>query len=144
MADEIRQYLVDQLKPLLPEKWRWYAYNTNLDNLSTPVAMLWLQTITRTPEAPMGFRSTTFLLTIVEPKQDPAQREDPLDENLIELVDAIDTIPNVRWTRAERATFQDTYLAFDITLEIITKKDVIKNEVVTSLDAPISTETETP
>jgi hypothetical protein len=120
---EIRQYLVDQLKPLLPSKWRWYAYIANPDVLSTPVAILQLQTITRTPEAPLSGHTVAFTLTIVEPKTDPAKREDPLDESLIELVYAIDTIPNVKWTRAERAMFQDTYLAFDITLEVVTSKE---------------------
>jgi hypothetical protein len=119
----IRNWVIEQLTPLLPKSWKLIPYSTNLDRLSQPVVMLQLQSLSRTPSAPNSGHTVEFTLTVIEPNTDPAQREDLLDDKLDDLVYAIETIPNVTWTKAERAMFADSYLAFDITLEIVTKKD---------------------
>jgi hypothetical protein len=121
---EIRQWVADQLKPFVePRGWLFVRYSTSLSKLSRPVAMLKLQALRRTPEAPGSGHTVEFVLTLIDPAIDPEKREDSLDENLIELVYALDTIPNVRWTNAQRVMFDDKNLAFDITLEVLTSKD---------------------
>ena len=107
----IRDWVIDQVKPLLPRGWRLIPYSTNLDVLSTPVVMLKLQSIARTPEAPNASRTAEFVLTIIEPKTDPQAREDALDDNLLALIYAIDKLPSLKWTKATRALFADNYLA---------------------------------
>lgn len=120
----IREFVVSTLKPLLPSDWRWYAYGTNLDTLSTPVAMLRLRSIERNPANPQGSRIAEFTLTIIEPKVDPATREDALDEKLIDLLDAIDEIPQLAWSTAEQGLADaGSHLGFDITLKLPFSKE---------------------
>jgi hypothetical protein len=120
---QVRKWVEDQLTPHLPDTWRFIRYDTNVDRISQTIVMLKLQSIARTPSAPNSGHTVEFVLTVVEPRIDPKLREDDLDEKLIEIVYAIDTVPNIRWTNAQRVLFNDTNLAFDITLEVVTSKD---------------------
>ena len=119
----IRKAVIDSIRPLLPKGWRLYDHNRSLDDITAPVVMLHIEAITRTPQAPQGHRTVTYLLTVIEPLYEPGRADDALDEKLIELVDALDTVPKLRWMDAKRVTFQDTRPAYDITLEVLTVKE---------------------
>jgi hypothetical protein len=125
--DTARAYLIEQLTPLLPATWKLLPYFTNLDVQTQTVAMLVLESVQRAPEAPNSTHEITFTLQLREPKTDPAKREDSLDESLDDLIFALDTIPNTKWTKAERVlhgTPGAESLSFDISITVYTNKKV--------------------
>ena len=115
-VDNMRTAVTGYLKPLLPTSWRIVPYVTNLDSISQPVAMLKLQSVEKHPQAPKTERIVTYVLTVIEPKTAPGPADDALDTNLIRLLDAIDDVPGLIWSKAERVIAQDSNPAFDITL----------------------------
>lgn len=124
MADvNLRKFVTDALKPLLPTAWRLVPYSTNLDQISKPVVMLKLQTIAKLPEAPNSHRTVSYVLTVIEPKITPGALDDDLDDHVVDLLAAIDDLPNFAWTKAERVLFSDSNQAYDITLEIPIRKE---------------------
>lgn len=128
MADvNLREFITDALKPLLPPSWTLIPYPRNIDVITKPVAMLKLQTVKRTEAAPQGARTLSYILTVIEPKSDPKAGQDSLDDELIDLLNAIDQLNNVVWKTAERVSFGDPnepgLPAYDITLEISITKE---------------------
>lgn len=117
----VRRDVVALLKPLLPRTWKLVPYGTNLDALGTaPVVMLLLDSIVRSPTAPMSQRLVRFNLQVIEPKVDPATREDALDDKLLILLEKIDLLPvPIRFLEAKRGMTPDqTNVAYDISLEV--------------------------
>ena len=119
----IRAQLATQLKPLLPRAWKIVDHQTNLDVLDNPVVMLKQQSIRRAPAAPQGAHIVSFTVTVVAPQTDLQRAEDALDEKVDTLIHALDANQSLNWTDAEKVLFQDSYLAYDITLEVISRKD---------------------
>ena len=118
-----RSYVTDAIKPLLPKGWKLLPYSTNLDVLSQPVVMLKLNSVTRTPGAPNGAHTVTYTLAVIEPKTDPGSADDALEDKLFDLLHAIDTVANLTWSNAERVLFGDSNPAFDISLQLVSRKD---------------------
>lgn len=121
----VRQDLIAQLKPLLPPKWKLIPYATNLDELSSTVVMISIQSIERSKEAPQSQRTYSSTLTILTPLQIGTERaDDAIDDDVIDLLDAIDKLERVKWTKAERGLGNNANnLGFDITLEVLYRKD---------------------
>lgn len=76
----------------------------------------------RLAEAPQGSLRNTVVLTVVDPHEDQTAAENALDDSVLELVTAIDTLPKINWTNAEKVLV-DPYLGWDITLTVITEKE---------------------
>lgn len=113
---DIRRHVVDVLAPLLPRTWKWFDHSTSLDALSTTTLVLTLEDITRMPESPKTWRNVTYTLTILDPSTNPAQRENSLDDSIVELLNAIDDIPDLAWSKAQRGTV-GVNLGFDVSLQ---------------------------
>lgn len=124
VADQYRRWVTDQLKPLVPRRWDLSPYTRVPESINTPTVIVTLQKIQRLPEAPLGGQIATYLVTIVDPATDPTQADKALDDEVIDLIAALDStrnehgFPVLRWTSAERASYADTYLAFDISVEV--------------------------
>lgn len=116
-----RQELAAALKPLLPSKWRIVDSSTNLDALSTTVVVLKQLRIERAPAAPAGAHSIGFVVTVASPLPDSQRAEDDLDDSVNALIHAID-VAGISWTLAEKVMF-DNYLAYDITLTVVSTKE---------------------
>lgn len=119
----IRAQLAASLKPLLSTGWRIIDHQDNLDTFTSPVVMLKQQEIEPAPAAPAGAHIVTLVVTIADPKTDPGPAEDSLDENVDNLIHALDSIDYLNWTKATKVLFQDRYLAYDINLEVISRKE---------------------
>lgn len=113
-----RQQLAAALKPLLPKDWRIIPYQKNLDALSTTVVMLKLSHLTKLPAAPLSHVRTTWTITVADPSTDIEKAEDALDDEVTSVCLAINQIPGIKWVDATKVTFQDKYLAWDITSEL--------------------------
>lgn len=119
MADaDLRQFVMDALAPLLPKKWKFVPVPRNLDTIDVPTLVLSLQSISRTASAPLGSRDVEYTLTIIEPKTDPLVAHMALDDLIVDLLGAIDDLPDLVWRTATAVTYGDTAtnFAFDITL----------------------------
>lgn len=120
----VRHYLIDQLKPLLPRAWKLYPYSTTPDAFTKPIVTLTLDSITKDPAAPNSHRIAAFVVGVLEPKVDAATREDSLDDSLIDLLTAIETIPSVIWQKAERVVAPNqTNVGYDITINFHYQKE---------------------
>ncbi|MGV8973386.1 MAG: hypothetical protein ACOH10_13775 [Rhodoglobus sp.] len=123
----VRKDIIAILKPLLPKGWVLLDYNADPPALGVnPYLVLVLDTIKRTPEAPSSHRTVTFSLILVEPKTDPAKREDALDTKLLVLLEAIDRTKgadNIAWGPEVRRdiTADGSNVAYVIPLTTITK-----------------------
>lgn len=120
-ATRYRGWVMENLKPLLPRGWVLSPYARIPDSVEKTTVIVWLQNITRLPEAPQSSHVTEYLVTVVSPAADPSQADEDLDDNIADLLHAIDQTPNtITWERAERASYNGTSLAFDITVRVIT------------------------
>lgn len=125
VSEQYRRWITDQVKPLLPRRWELAAYTRKPDDLAAPTVVVTLQKIERLPEAPFGSQLVTYLITIIDPAADWSQADSNLDDEIVDLIAALDStrndagVPILRWTSADRNTWNDLYLAFDITVTAI-------------------------
>lgn len=120
MADvNVRNYIVAALTPLLPKRWKIKGFNSLPDDIAVPHVILVFQRYTRSTIAPRAWRNAEFVLTIVTPKTDPGVADDALDDEVIDLLNAIDQLAetNLTWTTAERGE-AGSRPGFDISLTI--------------------------
>lgn len=118
---EVRQVITGALKPLLPRGWKFFPYRVPTEAITSATVWVRLQSIDKLPEAPQSkAHVVTYVVTIAVPEADPSEADARLDDDVIELVHALDALPNIRRTRAEQVAVADAYLGFDITVEIIT------------------------
>jgi hypothetical protein len=118
---DIRAFVVAKLKPILPKKWRWFDYSTSLDEITTTTVLLVLDSIERDPDAPRSHWRVSYTLSVIDPSQNPEQRETSLDDSIVALLLALDDVNDFRWTDAKRGTV-GTQLGYDITLTVPVSK----------------------
>lgn len=118
-----RKELANTLKPLLPKAWRLVPYADNLDTLDRVVVMIKQTQIERLPAAPIGTYRTSFVVTVIAPQSDSEKAEDELDDGVHEVLSALDSINNSLWSSAEKVLFSDSNLAWDIAMQVVTRKD---------------------
>ncbi len=113
-----RDAVLAAIKPLLPKSFKLLAYQTDPDALSVtqPVAMLGLKTIEPHPEAPLGVHLVTYSLILIEPKTELGVADDALEDKLVDLILAIDAVPGLRYTKAERVTLVSSNPGFDLAI----------------------------
>lgn len=111
-----RAYLDEVFAPLLPEEWKWIPYQRNLDALES-VTVVWKQsTLSRLREAPIGTVLVEGTITILSPHQDVERAEEDLDEAVLDLVLAIDSLPALAWSGATKVSLNDTFFGYDLTV----------------------------
>ena len=119
-----RKQLEVQLRKLIPKAWRLIAYQDSLDAISNVTVMLKQESITKAPAAPQGAHIVTYTVTLIDPATDPKKAELALDENVNDLLYKLDTVEWLTWSRAEKVLFADFNMAYDISVEVITRKAI--------------------
>ncbi|CAG7618427.1 hypothetical protein ACFPZL_01145 [Leucobacter soli] len=122
MAASIRKQLQDALEPHLPGM-KIIPAMRNVDVPDKPFAQLALTRLERLPAAPIGKHRATFVVTVVTPLSTPQRAEDDLDTLVGDLVYAIDGIDWLDWETAEKVTYGDRHLAYDVTVHAVTRKN---------------------
>ena len=118
-----REQLVEALTPLLPKAWKVVPYSRNLDALSAPTVMVHLSNITRAPAAPQGALLSEFTVSVLDPQTDPERAQGALDDEVMDLIHAIDDLPGwIVWDSAEPTLVGD-YLAWDLKTTVVSRKD---------------------
>jgi len=123
-SQSVREWLEDQLTPELPEGWRFIPNQRMAATIDRITVVLKHTDIERLPEAPLGTLRNTVVLTVADPHEDQVRAENELDDAVLELCTAIDGLPNINWTRASKVLVNDTYLGWDITLTVISGKEL--------------------
>ena len=116
----VRADLAAALKPLLPRRWKIVDTSSNLDRLSIPVVMLKQLELEPAPRAPRSQVLVSYVVTIIDPHEGVENADAALDDGVIDLFRALQSIPFTNPTKATKVTFQDKYLAYDLTVEVVT------------------------
>jgi len=119
----VRDQLQISLEAVIPNTWRLIPYEDNVDTLDSPLVMFKQSKIEKAAEAPRGAYLFTYTITIVNDLSDPHKAEAALDDDVETLFAALDGIRWMNPVDATKVLFQDSYLAYDITLKILTRKD---------------------
>jgi hypothetical protein len=111
----VRGWLDENLKPLLPEGWRWVPEQRNLDTLDA-VTVIWKQSrIMPLDAAPLGAVRVEGTLTVATPLTDIKRAEEALDDAVTELCSALDGLEGIVWESATKVALSETGpLAYDI------------------------------
>lgn len=115
-----RQQLVSHVKPLLPRGWKIVPYSRNLDRLAQTTVMFHATEIR--PGTSQGTHEVDFVVSISSPKTDSTNAQIDLDDDVLALVHALDTLPWLMFRQATPTTVQDA-LSWDVTVTVITRKD---------------------
>lgn len=111
------------IRELVPAAWRVVGVERDLDELERVTVQLKLSDVRRVPEAP---RSGTYwagwTVTIATPHVDPETADPGVFDALLELVAALDGIPWLKWSTAEKVLVSGRY-GFDITVDTLTTRD---------------------
>lgn len=119
----LRDWIDEQLTPLLPDAWSLIPNQRIPETINATTVVLKHLKIERLEEAPLGQLRNTVTLTVADPHQDQVTAENELDESVLTLCTALDALPKLNWTGAEKVLVSDTYLGWDITLTVITSKE---------------------
>lgn len=119
----VRDELEELIKPRIPTDWKLLPYQDNIDQPDTPTVMFKQLKIENTKEAPRGSWTFTFVLTLVDGRTDPEIAEPALDDEVETLWMILNSISSVNPTLAEKVLFQNAYLAYDITTEVLGQKE---------------------
>lgn len=111
------------LATAVPDGWDVDDHVHDLDGLEPDRPRVMVGTTNVAPGPALGLRAATLRLVLVEPTTDPGDADDALESRLEVLLNILDTLPLVAWTDAERATFADTWPAYQITLNVATTKE---------------------
>ena len=123
-SQSVREWLQAQLRSELPEGWKFIPNQRMAATIDRITVVLKHTDIERLPEAPLGNLRNTVVLTVADPHEDQVRAENELDDAVLELCTAIDGLPNINWTRASKVLVNDTYLGWDITLTVISGKEL--------------------
>lgn len=119
MSDEsVRHYLAAELA--LPADWAVIPEQRFPETIAKTTVVLQHTRIEKLPEAPIGHLRHTIELSVIDPRQDIAKAEDALDDALVTLIQSLDGHPAINWTGAEKTMHRDTYVAWNLTLTVIT------------------------
>lgn len=126
MADAInypsmRGAVLDLIKPLVPKSWAVLPSQMT-DSITKTTVALSLNTIERFPQAPQYIRIVTYTLTIASPMGKASETDDRVDDEILTLLNALDDIEGLAWTRAERGVLGNNP-GFDITLTFTFEKE---------------------
>lgn len=123
MSDEtVREWLTANLKPLLPTGWKWLDSERAVD-VTAAVTVQWKQRrIAPLPEAPLSHLGVEGILAVSSPRVDIERAEDDLDDAVLELVAAIQSLQGIRFTEATKVAADEQRLGYDLSLTVITNK----------------------
>lgn len=113
----VREYLNENLKPLLPGSWIVYDFDRTLTNISRITAIYVHKSVEPAPEH--GSLMHTISLIIADPTQSEEAAETRLDDHLADLLPLLQTIPGIDFQRASKG-MRDGFPAWDIELQIKT------------------------
>lgn len=117
-----RKVLAASLKPILPTDWAIIPSGRSIDAVPTTTVQLKQMSIVRTPAAPSQSHTIAFVVTIAAPEQSTQAAEDRLDDQVTDLLHALDDL-QIAWTEARKVAVTDRRIGYDIDLSITSNKE---------------------
>lgn len=117
-----RQHVVSHLTPLLPKSWAVVDYLTEFDRLSRPTVMVHAINIEKLPASPQGALLVTFEVTILDPHTDSSRAWGVLDDEVVELIQALDTDPALGFTGAIPTVYSNNF-GWNLTIAVPFEKE---------------------
>lgn len=119
----LRAWFSAQIKPLLPAGWRYIPNQDTPAQITVVTVVYKLLEIEPLAEAPIGANRNTIVLTVLSPHEDDVKAENALDNEVIDMVTALDGHAQISWSRAQKVRDPKTdRLAWDITVSVITTR----------------------
>lgn len=119
-VSSLREWIVNEVKPLLPRSWNLVPYLGDIDAPSVPTVAVKLQSLSPLSEAPKGTVAVQYTFTVVQPHTDATTADRALDDDLLLFIAAINNNPSLSWSSADAVAFDDVHLAYDVTVTAIT------------------------
>jgi len=117
--DKIREAVLAEIRPLLPEEWDLKPGLASVKELSRTTVYCEYTRIEPLPEAPMGNARVGFDLTVSPLNKDVTKAEDLVDAHVVDLVLALDAHDWISWSLAEKKSIADTYLGWVVTISAL-------------------------
>jgi hypothetical protein len=119
--------LQETLEEILPEGWKFTEYEPLQDLPDVTGLTMKVREVRRIPQAPGAGYEVDWVVTVTSPNTSRETADPQLFDDLINLLIALDTLPDLSWltwTEATKVVGDDLErLAYDITIRIITEKD---------------------
>lgn len=117
----IRKQLYDQLTTYLPDrKYSLRPNNQALEQIAKPTILIKQLALRPAPAAPNGCLEAEVVVTLASPISSPQRAEDALDDDVLEILTALDEAGMSIWTEARKVVAEDKYLAYDINMTLTT------------------------
>lgn len=116
MSSDVRNWLTANLKPLLPNKWKWEPYQRDVGTLATTTVWWKQERIVRFAEAPIGTVRVEGTVTVASALTDVAKSEEDLDQAVTAVCQAIDGLDGLAWTEAQKVAVDNSYFGWDISV----------------------------
>lgn len=124
MSSDLRIWFSAQIKPLLPEQWR-YIPNQDTPKTITVVTVVYkLLELEPLPEAPIGALRARIVLSILNPHEDDVKAENDLDNDVMSFIAALDPHSSIGWESARKVRDAKTdRLGWDFTVTAVITKE---------------------
>lgn len=119
-GETVRDYIVGEVTPNLPDDWKIDGGIPTLGTLSKPVLWVEYTAFEPLPEAPHASIRVTADLCIVTNLTDLRKGEDDADENVAALYEAALAARSFYSITARKSVFQDAYIGWRLSINVIT------------------------
>jgi len=113
----MRSAAVDALTGVLPNTWTIIDDERSLNAITRPTLLVSVRSFTPSDYAPLSKITVTLALMILSAHTDAKAAEDDLDELIVELLAAVNTLPNLTWSEANKVVHLDRYMGYEITTQ---------------------------
>lgn len=113
-----RDLVVTSLSGLVPSGITVMAYARNIDAPAQDTVMVRIDEVTPS-QYPRAIRAYKFALLLIVPQTTPGTADDELDNFLEDVLTALDASTDLSWESAQRATYEEKFPAYEVTLSVI-------------------------
>lgn len=116
---DLHKAVTDQIKAIAPKRWVFLSYGEAIESIKAPTVQLVLAQYKRHPQSGINphMRQVVYALNLMEPTQAIGKSDEALDDELIDLLAAIDQIEGLDWESADLKTDPSgQYLSYEISL----------------------------
>lgn len=114
-----RTELVTELTATLPTSILVLPYARGIDPPTKPTVMVRVDQVTPSSN-PQAQRDYQFALVLIATKTEAGPADDELDGLLEDVLYELDKSTKINWTTAERATYEEKFPAYEVTVTIHT------------------------
>ncbi|MBO0983930.1 hypothetical protein [Rathayibacter sp. SD072] len=115
----LRTSILDQLVPIAPEGVEVHRGLTLPGRIQKMTLAVSQNGISRNAQSPAVGLDCEFELFLLAPHEDLLKAEDLLDDHLTAVLDALDSTSNLNWSSINRATVDDRFPGYAITVSTL-------------------------